>query len=439
MPAFSKDDIKDWGLPKLREEHGKALDRVQSIREENDGTLVNVSGEKAIEVKNLMETTNLIGEQIDELKFLDDADAQTDEHTKRREAKNRPPVPGGKGDDTKKKEGPTDIGGQFIKSEAWKAFKSDGKKDVTVRLDLGAVFKGYQGIGEVPTKALFDSGDFPTQPDFLAVPVSKLFQPNNIASLMAQGTTSKATLRYPVENVVATGAAATAEGAAKPEAEINFTPTDEPVRKIAVTLPLTDEVLDDEEFLRAYINARLRLFVQNEEDRQVLVGSGVAPNITGIMNRAGVDVSTSYSIAGANADQALIDSVFRASMRVRESFLTPDAFIARAATWQIMRLAKDGNRNYLLGPPSEDAPVRLWGIRGVLNENMPAQVATNKPVLVGAFEEGAMFVRRSEIELAMTDSHATDFTENKIRLRAEERAGLAVWRPASFAAVTSAA
>ena len=144
----------------------------------------------------------------------------------------------------------------------------------------------------------------------------------------------------------------------------------------------------------------------DQEDRQILHGDDTAtpPELEGILNRSGIDASTSYSLGGSDPDQALIDSVFSAGTRVREGFLAVDAWLAAAATWETMRLAKDGNRNYLLGPPAEEAPVRLWGIRGVLNENMPAEAAGQTPVLVGAFATGAMFVRRSGIELAITDA-----------------------------------
>jgi HK97 family phage major capsid protein len=331
-----------------------------------------------------------------------------------------------------------------VESDAWKAYEEEGKLDRVVTLPIASLWHGYRGIGEVPSDirmgaALFDSADFPSQPQFLPTPVDTLFQQNNIGPLMPQGTTNAATIRYPKEVIVATGAAAVAEGIAKPEAEINFTPVDEPVRKIAVTLPLTDEALDDSQFLRAYINARLRLFVQNEEDRQLLVGSGVGVNLIGLLNRSGINVATTYSIAGANPDQALIDAIFKASMRVEDSFLRADAVAMKGTTWEIARLAKDGNRNYLLGPPADEASLRLWGLRVVLNANMPAQLATNKVALVGAFGSAAMVIRRSGIELAMSDSHGTFFTENKVMLRAEERLALAVFRPQGFAAVTSAA
>jgi HK97 family phage major capsid protein len=121
--------------------------------------------------------------------------------------------------------------------------------------------------------------------------------------------------------------------------------------------------------------------------------------------------------------------------------------VLKPSTWEIAALAKDGNRNYLLGGPGAagyagNDPVtgpRIWGLRVVLNANMPAQVATNKVALIGAFAASAMLIRRSGIDVAISDSHSTFFQENKIMLRVEERVALAVFRPAGFAAVTSAA
>ena len=338
-----------------------------------------------------------------------------------------------------------DIGGLFIESDAFKAFHEQGSLDRIVSLPVESLWPAYKGIGEVPgdgvrlSAALFDMGDFPTEPSVITTPVETLYGANNIGPLFAQGTTDKATVRYPVETVVSTGAAEIAEGATKPEAELNFVAVDEPVRKIAVLLPLTDEALEDNGFLRAWINARLRLFVQMREDSQLLIGNGTPPNLKGILNRSGINTATSYSIGGANPDQALVDSVFKAAMRVRDAFLEPDTTVMKPSTWEIARLAKDGQRQYLLGPPADDAPQRLWGLKVVLNANMPAQLATNKPVLVGAFRTAAMLVRRSGIDLAVSDSHSTFFAENKVAIRAEERVALCVFRPAGFATVTSAA
>lgn len=445
MPPIKADDVA--GFSRL-EADGAIRERMRelaSIREKHDGTLAGIaSGDPDIErVGELNNDLTVLAERLDEARELESGDeaftrltaymTEVDpEHGHPGHSKVKP-----RGSQTR------DLGGLFVESEAYKAFAEAGALDKVVTLPIAGLWPNYRGIGEVPgdgfalQAALFDSADYPIQPEFIAQPVETLYQPNNIGPLMAQGTTNSNAIRYPVETVTATGALEVAEGTTKPEADLAFAPIDEPVRKIAVLLPLTDESLDDVPFLRAYINARLRLFVQMREDSQLLNGNGTAPNIRGILNRSGINTATTYSIGGANPDQALIDGVFKAAMRVGDAFLEADAAVMKPSTWEIARLAKDTNRQYLVGPATEGATPRLWGLRIVLNANMPAQSTGNKVVLVGAFRAAAMLVRRSGIDLAVSDSHSTFFAENKVAIRAEERIALAVFRPAGFATVTS--
>lgn len=56
-----------------------------------------------------------------------------------------------------------------------------------------------------------------------------------------------------------TGAATTAEGSAKAEVVMIFTPADAPARKITAWIPVTDEMLKDAPTLRGYIDARAQL------------------------------------------------------------------------------------------------------------------------------------------------------------------------------------
>lgn len=420
------------------------VNEVASIRAKNGDSLVNVKEEDRTRVSELLADSNMIGEVIDEKRLAEGQEAVfagLNELVHGVPDENKHPghvKPRSNGEPVVK-----DLGGLFLESEGFKAFKENGTLDRVANFPIATLWPGYRGIGEVPSEgltlkaALFDSPDYPIQPQFLAQPIETLYQPNNIGPLFAQGTTNAPVIRYVQETVTSTGAVEIAEGGTKPEADITFAAVDETIRKIAVLLPLTDESLEDIPFLRAYINARLRLFVQMREDLQLLSGNGTAPNLRGILNRSGINTTAAYSIAGANPDQALIDQTFVALMAVLTAFLEPDNIIMKPSSWQIARLAKDAQRNYLLGRPSEEADRRLWGYPVVLNANMPAQSAGNKVVLVGAFKSAAMLVRRSGIDLAVSDSHSTFFAENKVAIRAEERIGLAVWRPAGFATVTS--
>jgi HK97 family phage major capsid protein len=455
---MTKEEIAELSLPKVDEAMKQITGEVASLREKNGGTIVGLTGADADTVRESMQKLNDLGERRDEL-----VGQQADEEklTKLSELLNEPGdhpghTKGRNGDDPQRKGGrsgddqPGDVGALFLASPAYKAYMDHGQKDVRLKVPVESVFgSAYKGIGEVPMdairKTLFDSSGFPTRRDFIAQPIETLYQENNIAPLMPQGTTDSDTITYPVETVTATGAAEVSEGTTKPEAQLSFADTDEPVRTIAVLLPVTNKALRNQAFLRSYLNSRLVLFVQMREDGQILAGNGTAPNLKGILNRSGINTATSYSIGGSYPDQALIDAVFHASMRVRDSYLEPDAVVLKPSTWEIAALAKDANRNYLLGGPGSqgfvagDPNPRLWGLRVVLNANMPAQSATNKAGLVGAFRASAMVARRGGIDLAISDSHDTFFAENKVMLRAEEEVALLVFRPAGFAAITSAA
>jgi HK97 family phage major capsid protein len=451
MAVLEKDEVQGWDRPRVQREMRERLADVASLREANGGTLENIKGADADRVREHNMSLGVLGQRLDDLDELAGIDTSTQGMAAflgNVDPDHGVPVPGGKA----KQAQAQDVGALFVASGAWEAFNKEGRLGVPVTVPVSSVFGSHlRGIGEVPSvmdrsAALFDSTGFATRRDFRDdLLVDTLYQPNNIADLMPQGSTDSDTITYPVETVTATGAAEVAEGATKPEAQISFADTDEPVRTIAVLLPVTNKALRNQSFLRAYLNARLRLFVQMREDSQLLNGNGTAPNLRGILNRSGINTATSYSIGGANPDQALVDSVFKAAMRVRDGYLEPTEAVMRPATWELAALAKDGNRNYLLGGPGAvnyaagDPAPRLWGLRVILNANMPAQSATNKPVLVGAFRTAAMVIRRGGIELALSESHSTFFAENKIMLRAEEEVALAVFRPAGFAAVTSAA
>lgn len=455
MAVLEKDDIQAWDKTRVERELRERREDVAAIRQRNGDTLVGLKGADAERAREHMQSMTVLGERFDDLrsqeedegtfvkltKFLEEPDpeAATARHAALKENGIKPI-----GETAK------DVGKLFCESDALKAYLEHGVKDKVVKVPMASIFGDVAGIGEVPSlqATLFDSTGFPSRPDFRDDKlVQTLYQANNIGPLMAQGSTDSDTIKYPVETVTATGAAEVAESGTKPEAQISFADTTEPVQTIAVLLPITTRSFQNQPFLRSYINSRLRLFVQMREDSQLLNGNGTTPNIKGILNRSGINTATSYSIGGANPDQALIDAIFHASMRVQDAFLPPDAAVMKGSTWEIAALAKDGNRNYLLGGPGAagyagNDPVngaRIWGLRVVINANMPAQSATNKDVLVGAFATSAMLVRRSEISLAISDSHSTFFAENKLMLRAEEDVALCVFRPAGFATVTSAA
>jgi HK97 family phage major capsid protein len=262
-------------------------------------------------------------------------------------------------------------------------------------------------------------------PDYQPGIVDLLFQRLTVAQLMAQGNTGSNLVRYMQETLATNAAAGVLEGADKPESSLEFNTVDASVKKIATFLPVTDEMLEDVPQLASYINSRLTLFVQMEEERQLLYGTGGAA-LDGLFSFIPA-ANKGLRKAGANVTDA--DHVFRAISRVREGFLEPDGIVIHPNDWEGIVLQKDANLQYYGGGPfqSEAGPT-LWGLRAVVTS-----AVTEGAPIIGAFGTAAQVYRKGGLTVEASNSHSDYFVKNKTAIRAEERLALAVYRPAACA------
>jgi HK97 family phage major capsid protein len=301
----------------------------------------------------------------------------------------------------------------------------------------GSWSTGPVEVGDLRGKALLTTtgagadtaGGALVQPDVQPGILPLLSQPLTIADLMASATTDSNLVRSMVETLATNAADGVAEGALKPESAIEFAAVDEPVRKIATFLPISDEMLEDAPSLRGYVDARLRLFVLQEEEREILSGGGAAANeLAGLLGRipAG-NLNLRSTVAGATD----VDHIARGLNRVREAFLEPDAIVLNPADFERISLLKDADGKYLLGnPAASDFGRSLFGKPIVLTNAIAAGTA-----LVGAFRQAATLYRKGGVTVEASNSHQDWFQRNQTALRAEERIALAISRPAAFATV----
>jgi HK97 family phage major capsid protein len=287
-------------------------------------------------------------------------------------------------------------------------------------------FAGYRGdLGELATKTLIQSSALAPQAERQdrIVPFATE-ERTTVGDLLLQGTTTAQAIEYFEETTFTNAAAPVTEGNAKPEAALAFTLRTDTVRKIAVWVPVTDEMMADVPTFESYIRARLAFMVRQEEEDQLLNGSGTAPAIQGILNRTGVQTVTGYGLS-------TLDSIYRGMTEIRvDAFAEPDAIVLHPRDWEDVRLSKDDNGNYLLGPANDEGPARVWGLRVVVTTNIAENTG-----LVGAFRPHAQVFRRSGIDVAISTENEDYFLKNKVAVRAEERLALAVYRPAAFCKV----
>jgi HK97 family phage major capsid protein len=334
------------------------------------------------------------------------------------------------------------IGEQFTDSAGYKAavdaYKSAGR--LPSGFSTGAV--GLEAKGTLLEGAGGGGGALAaTVPQVVPGVVDRLFQQLTIADLLLTGQASTNSLRYVVEGTATSGAAGVAEAGLKPESALGLTTADEPIKKIATILPVSEEMLEDAPAIQSYINGRLTLFVRIEEERQILRGTSGGNEVQGILTGRGVPVYAGGTAAGNKAEQ-----LFKAMNGMRGSaFLEPEWVVVNPTDWQDMRLLKDSAGQFFGGGPF----MGQYGNNGMLSAT--GQVAGvqdsiwNKAAYVtGALGAGTALVgtraaaqvwRRGGLSVEATNSHNDFFQRNLIAIRAEERLGLAVYRPAGFVEV----
>lgn len=305
------------------------------------------------------------------------------------------------------------IAGSFVKSASFKKYNKF------------AATPERAPATEVEIKALLDTTGFTpavTRSNLLiSLPLRRLV----VADLFPQGAIAQSQFVYMEETSETNAAGAVAEAGQKPESALAFAERSAKVRKIATVLPVTDELFEDAPAMQAYLQGRLITFLQQAEENQLLNGSGVAPNLLGILNNPGIQNQPK------GADTAP-DAIYKAATLVQTvAFLDPSAIVMNPLNWQTIRLLKDSTGNYLFGSPLAGDVERLFGYTVVKTPAIAAGTA-----LVGAFDLGGMIFRRTGIAFAVSTEHADFFIFNKLMLRVEERLAFPVFRPQAFCTVT---
>jgi HK97 family phage major capsid protein len=317
------------------------------------------------------------------------------------------------------------LGQRYVTSPEYKAFLKSGPHSSTggawstppVELDMQATLMDTTGASGGPLIV----------PEYLPGVQPVLFRRLVVADLIASGTTNSNAIIYMKELAATNAAAATTEGALKPESTITFVQATDPVQKIATFLSVTEELMEDVDAMASYLDARLRLFIGLAEEDELLNGSGTPPHLKGIMNRAGL---TTPQARGADTN---IDALFKAYTTLASTiFVMPDGFVMNPINWQTVQLTKNANGNYLgMGPWVGAQQATLWGLPGAITPAIAANTG-----LIGAFKTQAQFFRKGGLRVETSNSHSDYFQRNQIAVRAEERGALCVYREAAFEKIT---
>lgn len=244
-----------------------------------------------------------------------------------------------------------------------------------------------------------------------------------LRDLLNWGRTTSNAIEYVQELLYTNNAAPVAELATKPESDITFEMKSAPVATIAHWIKASKQVLADAPMLQSYINGRLMYGLKLKEEQQLLKGSGVGLNLNGIYTQA-----TAYANPGVTVQaETPIDRLRLAMLQVALSEFDTDGIVLNPIDWAGIELTKTTDNAYLFASPTGQVAPTLWGRPVVATQAMTA-----KDFLVGAFRMGAQGWDREDANIEVSTEDGSNFVQNSVTIRCEERVGLTVFRPKAF-------
>jgi len=241
-----------------------------------------------------------------------------------------------------------------------------------------------------------------------------------VRDLLTPGQMDSLSLDYIQETGFTNSAAIVAEGAAKPQSDIQIELVSTSAKVIAHSVKVSRQALSDMAQLRSIIDQRLMYGLAYAEELQLLNGGG-GGSLTGLTTAA-----TAYSAAFTPASASPIDQLRLAMLQAALAEYPATASVLNPIDWARIELTKDAEGRYVIGNPQGMAAPTLWGLPVVATQAM-----TVDKFLTGAFQMGAQVFDRwaARVEVGYEND---DFTKNLVTLLCEERLALAIYRPESF-------
>lgn len=246
-----------------------------------------------------------------------------------------------------------------------------------------------------------------------------------VRDLLAWGRTESNSIEYVRETGFTNNADVVGENptGGKPESSLAFELDSEKVATIAHWVHASKQVLDDAKMLAAYINNRLIYGLKLKEEAQLLKGSGVGLNITGLFTQAQDFANPGVLVQS----ETFVDRLRIAMLQVQLAEYQADGIVLNPIDWVTIELSKDKNDRYLHANPHGVTGPVLWG-RPVV-ETIAMDTGE---FLTGAFKMGALGWDREDATVTVSTEDRDNFIKNMVTILCENRVGLTVFRPEAF-------
>jgi len=420
-----EEDVKNLS----REQTRKAMDERSTVLHnifEEAGPDLDPSKVKAVEVKDGVDLANQIRGRNTELGWLGKRQSEFDEADKiKAENEGRRNAPAGSdpknwapNTDTKPQPRPKSFGQMFVESELYEAARAHQTSNRV--LDVHA----HQFIPSPVNAAFVTTAGWAPETTRTGRVVLDEQREVEVTDVLPVFPTTQAAVVYMEETTFTNAAAERAEAAAFAEGTLALTERSVTVRSVGVSLPVTDEQLADVMGVQAYLDQRLGFMVRQRLDTQVLAGDGIAPNLLGTLNVAGINTQ-------AKGADSTPDAVYKGIKAARVTGRSqPNVVFFHPNDWQDVRLLKTADGIYIWGSPSEVGPSRIWGLPVI-----ETTAAVENTAVTGDYARFSGLHVRAGLEV-MTGYVNNDFLVGRQTVRAGLRVAIVHYRPSAFTQIT---
>lgn len=220
--------------------------------------------------------------------------------------------------------------------------------------------------------------------------------------------------------------APTAETGTKPQFDLDLKEATVKFEWIAGWLRVTRKAMNNIPGFLSYLNSRLPEKLLRAEDKQLLVGDGTSPNISGIMD------SGNFTAADSDATiliEALIDSI--AQLEDDEERNATAILLRPRAYYGFFKNKAEDSGVY-------DLPKNVTFVNGQLYiSGVPVYASTamskdaagseQNKYIVGDFEMGAQLLIQNGMRIEFFEQDGTNVRENKITVRIEESVAFPIY------------
>lgn len=206
------------------------------------------------------------------------------------------------------------------------------------------------------------------------------------------------------------------EGDLKPEQRIDTPVQTAYVRTIAAYITVSEQVASDAPYLMAFLDDKLRFQVLDKLEAEIIGGAGGDGRISGVETNATAFGGTAMREAD-RVEEAVTQQVING--------YRPTHILLHPSDWGTIRRERATDGQYVVSDWATGAAPSMWGVP-VRTSN---SVTQGSALVIDARELLVLDRQSVNVQMGYADD---DFVRNKIRIRCELRAGLAVFSPSSI-------